>query len=147
VKRIVLAGLTGLFTISFYLAVTLQFVFKTATAVALFQWDASNALGAGAFEGGLATATLGLLMDVPVSVAWAAVFVLLVQRVAAARAHPAVAGTIFGVLVMVVMHWLVVPLGHAHLGPSAALPLLNELVAHTVFFGLPLALVASRYRQ
>lgn len=80
-------------------------------------------------------------MDVPVSLVWAAVFALGVTRIPAARAHPVITGGPFGAVVMVVMHWVVVPLGHASEGTPSAVGLLNELIAHAAFFGVPIALV------
>jgi uncharacterized membrane protein YagU involved in acid resistance len=146
-KRIVFSGLAGLIAISVYLVVALQFVLHTAAGLQLFQWDASNALGPAAFAGGWETAALGLLMDVPVSLAWSATFVLVVERISAARAHAVVTGVLFGAVVMVVMHWVVVPLGHASEGAPSAIPLLNELIAHTLFFGVPIALVAAKVNR
>ncbi|HEY1654922.1 MAG TPA: hypothetical protein VGF86_07410 [Candidatus Tumulicola sp.] len=58
--------------------------------------------------------------------------------------HPVVCGTIFGVVVMAVMRVDVVPLGAAAQPLLRPVTLLIQLVAHTAFFGIPVALVARR---
>jgi hypothetical protein len=141
VRAAVVAGLAGNVAISAYLCVALPAFFNTPP-LALFQWDASNIIGSNAFSGGWSAAALGFFFDCLVAIGWGAWFVLLYRRVPAVRRSPALWGLLFGVLVMLVMFYLVVPLGRAH--QSSNLPsLANGLVAHTVFFGLPVALVGS----
>jgi len=106
----------------------------------LLQWDASNAYGDAAFTGGWPVAGVGLAMDAVVSLIWGAIFTTLYLRAPAVRANLVVSGLVFGAIVMVVMLFAVVPLGHAIRMHDTAGHLVNVLVAHTVFFGLPLAL-------
>jgi hypothetical protein len=138
-RAVMLAGIVGNLTISIYLSVVLPLFFHTP-AIALFQWDDSNIVGPGAFSGGLASAALGFFFDFIVSWVWALLFVALYNTVAPVRSSSAVSGLLFGVVVMLVMGYVVVPLGHA-VRPADTLPsVLDRLIAHTLFFGLPLAL-------
>jgi hypothetical protein len=109
----------------------------------LFQWDASNLIGRAAFSEGLSAVALGLGLDYIVSLVWAAAALVAMQRYAAAARHPTGFGALFGAIVMGVMLFVVVPLGHAprpHFTPPT---FLNTLVAHTIFFGIPVAWVLA----
>jgi hypothetical protein len=141
-RAAVLSGLGGNVAISVYLAVTLPLFFHTKP-ILLFQWDASNIIGSIAYSGGVGSALLGFLFDCIVSICWGAIFAAVYQTFAPVRRAPVVSGLLFGVVVMIVMLELVVPLGHAQHASHAAPALLNTLIAHTLFFGLPVALVAA----
>jgi hypothetical protein len=140
IRAVVLAGIAGNVAISLYLSFALPVFFGRSPSL-LFQWDASNIVGAWAYGHGATAAALGLFFDFIVSWCWAALFTFLYVKVPAIRRAPAAAGLLFGACVMVVMLFLVVPLGHAARASTNPISLLNTLVAHTVFFGLPLALV------
>lgn len=143
-RAIAVTGLTGAVSVDAYLALTLIFVFHRATLRGMLQWDASNALGDSAFSGGWNTALLGTAMHLVVSTIWAAVFIFAALRVPALLRRPILSGTLFGLLVMLVMSYLVVPLGHAQKFPQPPPIFVNQLIAHVVFFGIPVALVAKR---
>lgn len=145
-KAIVLAGITGAILIDLYLVVLHAGILHDATAQQVSQWDASNLLGRSAFRGGFGSAALGAAMHAIVSLAWAAIYVVAARRVPDLLRHPVLCGTIFGIIVMAVMRVDVVPLGNAAaLPPIRPLGLFELLVAHTVFFGIPVALVVRRF--
>jgi hypothetical protein len=141
-RAAVLSGLAGNVAISLYLAVTLPSFFHTKPLL-LFQWDASNIVGAIAYSGGIGSALLGFLFDCIVSICWAAIFAAFYQTFAPVRRAPVASGLLFGLVVVAVMLELVVPLGHAQRASHAVPALLNTTVAHTLFFGLPVALVTA----
>lgn len=141
-RAAVVAGISGNIAISVYLAITLPLFFHTKPEL-LFQWDASNIVGNSAYAGGIGSALLGFLFDCIVSICWAAIFAAVYETFAPVRRMPALSGVVFGLIVMAVMLELVVPLGHAQQASRAAPALLNTAVAHTVFFGLPVALVIA----
>jgi uncharacterized membrane protein YagU involved in acid resistance len=116
---------------------------RDATPIQISQWDASNALGVAAFSDGMPAALLGFAMHLCVSLIWAAIFVAVALRFRWVLSHPLVSGVIFGLVVMGVMRYLIVPLGHAHQGAGTPVQLLNQMLAHVVAFGLPVALVVS----
>lgn len=136
------AGLAGNVTISVYLAIALRLLFHTKPLL-LFQWDASNIIGSSAYAGGLWSALLGFVFDCIVAICWAAIFAALYQTVPAVRRSPAIAGTVFGLIVMLVMIDIVVPLGRAQHAAQHAASLANTVVAHVIFFGLPVALTVA----
>ena len=142
VRLAILAGLAGAIGIDLYLSITLPLM-HVANGIQLSQWDASNVLGSEAFRGGLSTAAIGFGLHLCVSVAWGIVFAFAFSRIAWVRSHALLSGLIFGAVVMQVMAYVVVPLGHAsHPMPSLA-GWLNNLVAHTLFFGVPVAYVVA----
>ena len=142
----VLAGLAGSVTISLYLGITLPLFFRVP-AIALFQWDASNIVGPGAFDGGAATALLGFFFDCVVAACWGLAWACTLEWLPVVR-RPAFAwGLAFGVVVMLVMQNLIVPLGRAAPAHHAMAQALNVLVAHTLFFGVPVALCARALRR
>ncbi len=142
VRRAIFAGLAGAIAIDAYLSITLTLM-HVANGITLSQWDASNFLGAEAFRGGLSTAAIGFGMHVCVSVAWGIVFAVAYSRVPWIRAHALLSGLIFGAIVMQVMAYAVVPLGHASHPPPTLAGWINNFVAHTLFFGVPVAWVVA----
>jgi hypothetical protein len=141
-RAAVVAGISGNIAISVYLAITLPLFFHTKPEL-LFQWDASNIVGNSAYAGGIGSALLGFLFDCIVSICWAAIFAAVYETFAPVRRMPVLSGLLFGLIVMAVMLELVVPLGHARQASQAAPALINTAIAHTVFFGLPVALVIA----
>lgn len=140
----IVAGLFGAVLIDLYLIVTETFVIRNATPLLVMQWDASNALGMAAYGGGWATAVLGTLMHFVVSVIWGALYVAAAVRIRWLVRHPIAGGILLGVVAMSVMR-AVIHLGHAIVRPFPnALSFSNILIAHVVFFGIPVALVTSR---
>jgi len=144
---VVIAALVGNTTISIYLILEraiFDHVPLLRCLLELYQWDASNGLGPVAFSGGWSMAFVGLLMDLVVSTSWAALFLLFYRSFAWLRNHVWAWGLIYGVIVMFVMLWLIVPLGHASQLVKTPAHILNVLVAHTVFFGTPVAVTVAR---
>jgi hypothetical protein len=144
-QEIVTAGAVGAVAINLYLVVSLVWVLHMTTARALWQWDASNLLGAAAFRAGGAVELVGIGLHVAVSVAWATLFALLLGRSEAVARQPIAAGALFGVVVWAVMQFVVVPLGRAPVPKLTAAGIVNGLIAHAVFFGIPVALVCVRF--
>jgi len=78
--------------------------------LAVLAYVASGVLGKSAFQGGLGTAALGMVLQWLMSLLIAAVFVLAANRVPLLKQHWIVAGLAYGVGVFVVMNYVVVPL-------------------------------------
>jgi hypothetical protein len=141
----VCAGLLGALTIDTYIVITVPLMFHTVTFERIMQSDAANALGAAAYDDGIPAVFLGIGMHIGVSLCWGLFCALLVSRIPAFARNPIPFGLVYGAIVMFIMWEVVVPLGRAP--HAASLPLdhvLNIFVAHTLFFGLPVAYVASR---
>lgn len=142
-STVVLAGIGGAVLIDLYLCVTETLIFRNATPLLVMQWDASNALGAAAYQGGWATAALGTLMHFVVSIVWATLFIIAATRYRWLTAQPVLSGTWLGIVAMAVMR-VVIHFGHAVVRPFPSFEyFLNLLVAHVVFFGVPVALIVA----
>jgi uncharacterized membrane protein YagU involved in acid resistance len=143
VEAVAWSGIAGWLLIDLYLVVTHGLIFHDANALQISQWDASNALGPAAFNGGVPAALLGLVMHFCVSLIWAAIFVAVALRVPALLSHPLISGTIFGLVIFAVMIYGIVPLGHAVQVATTSPKLFNSVLAHIVAFGIPVALIVS----
>jgi hypothetical protein len=142
-RTAVISGLSGAILLDLYLLITEPLVVKRATPLLVMQWDASNLLGMAAYRGGWATAAAGTLLHFCVSIGWGALFVLAALRIRWIVEHALTAGVILGIVAMTVMRGII-HLGHAVVRPFPSFWLfLYILVGHVVFFGIPVALVAT----
>ncbi len=140
------AAIAGLIAITVYLAVErclVEHVRLIQSFLQVLQWDASNFYGVAAFRGGWGMALRGLGADFVVSLVWAIIFTMLYEALPLVRRYPAIMGLCYGIVVMVVMIYGVVPLGHAVRVPLSTPHLINILVAHTLFFGVPVAMMVD----
>lgn len=140
------AAIAGLIGITVYLAVErclVEHVRLVLSFQQLLQWDASNFYGAAAFRGGWDMALRGLGADFVVSLIWAVLFTTLYVTLPIVRRYPALSGLSYGLVVMIVMIFGVVPLGHAVRATLTTPHLINILVAHTLFFGLPVGMMVD----
>jgi hypothetical protein len=113
--------------------------------ISVLQYLASGALGNAAFEGGLATALLGVLFHFVVSFVVAGVFVLSADRIPLLRRYVIVGSLLYGIGVFIVMNFIVLPLSAAPPLPAPTTPQLIELVIeHILVSGLPLGLLIQR---
>jgi uncharacterized membrane protein YagU involved in acid resistance len=112
--------------------------------VQVLQYIASGALGKSAFQGGLTTAALGAAFHF--SIAWvaAAVFVLASRRLEILKTHAVLAGLLYGAAVYFFMNYLVLPLSAVAAGTFQLGLLLNGVIGHALFVGLPISLFARR---
>jgi hypothetical protein len=140
------AAIAGLIGITVYLAVErclVEHVRLVLSFLQLLQWDASNFYGAAAFQGGWGMALRGLGADFVVALIWALIFTALYEALPLVRRYPALSGLCYGVVVMIVMIFVVVPQGHAVRVPLSTPQLINILVAHALFFGLPVGMMVD----
>ena len=144
VRPIVLGGVC-LFIGQFLQTSIVYGILQGSPFLSIWQYLASGVMGMAAFEGGIATAVLGLLIHLIVSVVIAAVFILAADRIPLLRRHPIAGSLLYGFGVFVVMNMLVIPLSAAPALPTPALPwLIEALVEHIVVVGLPLGILARR---
>lgn len=96
---------------------------------------------------GAAGAATGLLVHFAIMAVMASVFMLAHARIGWVRAHPLLAGALYGVALWLVMYGLVLPLRFGASFPSAdPVELAKQLFAHVVLVGLSFGLVAHRAR-
>jgi hypothetical protein len=142
-RTAVISGLCGAILLDLYLVVTEPLIVRRVTPLLVMQWDASNLLGMAAYRGGWATAAAGTLLHFCVGIVWGALFVLAALRIRWVMEHALTTGIILGIVAITVMRGII-HLGHAVVHPFPSFWLfLYIVVGHVVFFGIPVALVAT----
>ena len=118
-----------------------------APPLRIFQSVAAGLLGrAAAYEGGVKTFALGILLHFVVATCIATVYFLASRALPLLIRHPIVSGLIYGMIAYLGMNYLVVPLSAIRRSPGPIkLPIfLTEIIGHAFLVGLPLALLARR---
>jgi uncharacterized membrane protein YagU involved in acid resistance len=139
----IVAGLAGAILIGVFLlgAQTTQGVPVATAFGATYTFIASAVIGPSAL-GNPAAPAIGLVLHVLVSIGWAFGYVYLVRTQPQLLARPWVSGAAFGLTVYVFMQLILLTAGLYHRpGPTV---LATELVAHLLFYGIPVALIVSR---
>jgi hypothetical protein len=119
---------------------------KGTGSIRMLRGIASGLLGSRAFEGGWATAGLGLAIHFLIALAAASVFYAASGRVSFLTQQPVVSGLLYGIAVYVFMYWIVVPLAFATSRHSISRDVIAVLV-HMFLIGLPIALVVRRFSK
>jgi len=105
---------------------------------ALWQFVASTMFGRVAFTSP-AYVWVGLVMHFAVSIAWAGGFAYLAQTKPVVIERPVISGFFFGLVVYVVMQLVLYSVQALRI--SGAPQVVAGLIEHTVFFGIPVAVV------
>lgn len=112
--------------------------------IPIYQFVASGMLGPSAFQGGFATALLGLAIHFLIAFTAAAVFVLVAHRIERLRTWFVPYGLAFGVAVWAFMNLVVIPLSKIPPAPFSLPLFLNGVIGHALLVGLPIAYFAHR---
>jgi hypothetical protein len=110
------------------------------------QGIAAGLLGAKSFDGGLVTASLGLVLHFFVAFVVVSIFYVASLKIEFLTTHPVVSGVLYGIGIYIVMYWFVLPMAF----PTFRHRIGNELLAaaiHISLIGLPCALIVRRYSQ
>ena len=119
---------------------------RRRSPVKMLQGIAGGLVGKAARSGGARTAALGLVVHFAIMLVMAAVFVLAAERVADLVRRPFLWGPLYGLGLYGIMYWVVLPLRWPPLfGKLEPAQVVNQLFAHTILVGLPIALVAARF--
>lgn len=116
---------------------------RGSTVPRLLQFVASGLLGPKAFQGGTATAFLGLALHFLIAFTLVAVFYTASQSVTFLRRHAASSGIIYGLVVYAVMNLVVLPLSAATPRHSITGDLI-QIGIHMFIIGLPTSLLLRR---
>jgi len=135
------AGFAGAVLIDAYLLVVLVGFAHVATVTSFFEFVASGAIGAAAYRqpGGVA---LGVVLHLLVSVAWGVGYAYVASRTPQVRARPLLSGAVFGIVVMIAMQLAEVA-SNIYRAPNT-FSLMTVLIAHIVFYGVPVAFLYRR---
>jgi len=111
----------------------------------IFQSVAKGLLGPASYQGGVATAALGLVLHYFIATSMSVVYYFVARSWLALRARPLVYGAAYGLALYGIMNYVVVPLSAARGGRSGgALWVGLSIVVHVFLIGVPIALFASR---
>jgi hypothetical protein len=135
-------GIGGLLDIIY--AIVLWGFILGGSPVGILQSIASGLLGKAAYEGGGATAALGLALHFTIAFLMALVYVLSSRRLAVLLSRPILMGAVYGVALFVVMNFVVVPLSAIGFRPMTLPGAIRALLPHVFFVGPVIALVAAR---
>ena len=116
-----------------------------AKPVRLLQGIAGGLLGPRTYNGGLATALLGLVCHFIIAFGAATVFFLLSRAVPFLIQHAIVSGVLYGIAVYFFMNRIVVPLSAAAKGPFSLQMMIIGVIIHIFCVGLPIALSVRRF--
>jgi hypothetical protein len=142
-KAIVWAGL-----IAGALDITAAFVvygFFGAAPLRILQGIAAGLLGPRAYDGGMATAILGLICHFIIAFGAAAVYFMVSRRMLFLVRHFVTAGVLYGIAVYFFMNRVVVPLSLARKYPFSLKMMIIGVVIHIFCVGLPISTTVRRF--
>jgi uncharacterized membrane protein YagU involved in acid resistance len=134
--------------ISFAIAVWTG-LYRRASPPRILQAIAAGLLGPASFEGGRATAALGLFLHFVIAYGWTAVFLVALLGWPALRARVARPGwalglgLLYGALVWLAMDFIVLPLSRARPAAVSTPWFWMQLAQHPFLVGLPIVWVLS----
>jgi hypothetical protein len=133
--------ITGMLHLIVQIGIVFGLILKTPL-ISSFQYIASGAMGNASYMGGLATALLGLVLELLMTIIIAGVFILSADRIPLLRQHVVTGSLLYGFGVFIVMSFIVLPLSAASPLPAPPMWLLIEIVLeHILLIGLPLGLL------
>jgi hypothetical protein len=120
--------------------------FKGVTPIKIAQSIASGLLGKDAFQGGLVTAALGIVLHFFIACSAAAIFYANSRPLAFLTQHAIHWGLIYGVVVYMVMYWIVTPLSAVPKSthPPSISSVVIAVLTHMFCVGLPISLSVAR---
>ncbi|HEX3766368.1 MAG TPA: hypothetical protein VHW23_47070 [Kofleriaceae bacterium] len=110
----------------------------------ILQSVAAGLLGAASFQGGAATAALGMVLQLVIATGMAAVYYAVARRWPLLVRRPVAGGAGFGLAAYAVMNYVVVPLSAARPGSHDPLWVGLSIVVHVALIGVPIALACAR---
>jgi hypothetical protein len=117
---------------------------RGGTIMRLMQFIASGLLGKSAFQGGLATAVLGLALHFVIAFGLVTVFYIASRKLAFLSQRPVPSGIAYGLIVFAVMNLIVLPLSAATPRHSLSGDLI-QIAIHMFIIGLPTSLLIHRF--
>jgi hypothetical protein len=106
-----------------------------------FAFIAAVLIGPGAYANPLAV-PLGIVLHFCVAIGWALGYVYLVRTQPQLLTRPWISGAAYGLVVYVFMEIVLITAGSYH--RVAPRVLFTQLIAHAVFYGMPVAVIVSR---
>ncbi|HEX4683102.1 MAG TPA: hypothetical protein VH277_10350 [Gemmatimonadaceae bacterium] len=116
----------------------------------VFQSVAAGVLGKASFDGGTATALLGVCLHFTVALIWTAIYALvvkrlaLVQRLVGTTGGTIVVGVIYGAVIWCSMDFIVIPLSRATFTPVSKPAFWQQFIWHLVGVGPTIVWLTER---
>jgi hypothetical protein len=124
------------------------FGLRGAAPIRICQSIAAGLLGRAAFQGGAATAALGVALHFFIATCVVVTFYVASLRLPVLVRHAVIAGLLYGLAVYGVMNYIVIPLSALGGRGSFVLPVfINGLLIHAFGVGLPAALFVRAGRR
>jgi hypothetical protein len=114
--------------------------------IQVLQFIASGVLGAAAFSGGLAAAGVGIIVHFAIAAAVAAIYIFASRRIPVLLSQWQIFGLVYGAGVWAVMNLIVLPHTAVAPRPITTAAVLNGIIGHAMFVGLPSAFFARKVR-
>jgi hypothetical protein len=109
------------------------------------QYVASGVMGDAAYAGGFATALLGVILELLMTIIIAGIFIFSADRIPLLRKNVIVGSLLYGIGVFIVMNFIVLPLSAATVSAPPPMGLLIEIIVeHMLLIGLPLGIIVQR---
>ena len=123
-------------------------------AFILFGWHVPMVVAAGLLGpqvihgGGAGTYILGVLLHYTIALTVTAIYYGASRKLVFMTEHPLVCGLFYGMAVELVMSYVVLPLSALHgRGPFELRDVIQGVVAHMIFIGLPVAFSVRRFAK
>jgi hypothetical protein len=113
----------------------------------VWQYVASSLVGPSAFELGYSTVALGLGIHFGVAFGVATAYYILARLIPALIRNAVISGIIYGTVVYFAMAYAIVPFTLVRQGQFNWYGLISGLIIHTLFVGLPVALITKRFAK
>lgn len=126
-------------------AAIVQFGLRGIKPIRIMQSIAAGLLGREAYQGGTATATLGVALHFLIAFTAAAVYYLASRKLAFLRERPLPSGIFYGVAVYFFMNYVVLPLSRFPVGRFSVENFVTGILIHMLCVGLPIAYAVQRY--
>ena len=110
----------------------------------ILRYVASGPFGNSMSDGGLAAAAIGLGVHYALMAIMVSLFFLVASRVDLVRRQWILSGSLYGILIYLIMYWIVVPTRFGTIPKTDLWSIGNALFSHIVCVGLPMAFIASR---
>jgi hypothetical protein len=122
-------------------------ILRAFSLLGVLQWIASGAIGSAAFNGGLATAGLGVVIHFALAIVFATFYWAASLRIGALRTHAVPLGILYGAAIWIVMDLIVLPDSGVPKAAFDPIVFTAFLLDHALFVGLPIALAIKRYTR
>lgn len=114
-------------------------IVRGVSPLTVLQSVATGLLGKAAYRGGAGTALLGLMLHFVIAFTVVAVYHVAASKFEILRRHWLICGALYGVGVLIVMNFVVLPLSAAGAPKWTTLRIFNGLFTHLFCIGIPAA--------